>query len=89
MSITAEKKQQTITKYRRQEQDTGSPEVQIALLTERINALTGHLKTQKQDHSSRRGLLTMVSTRTSLLKYLARTNRDAYQTLIGELGLRK
>ena len=89
MTITAEKKTQLISEFQRNEKDSGSPEVQVSILTERINNLTGHLKTHKHDHHSRRGLLQMVSTRNSLLRYLARTNRGAYQTLIGRLGLRK
>ena len=89
MSITATRKQEVITDYRRAEGDSGSPEVQIALLTERINSLTEHLRLHKHDFASRRGLLKMVSTRNSLLRYLQRTNREAYQTLIGRLGLRK
>jgi len=89
MTITAEKKTQLITEFRRSDKDSGSPEVQVSILTERINNLTGHLKAHKHDHHSRRGLLQMVSTRNSLLRYLARTNRAAYQALIGRLGLRK
>ena len=89
MAITAEKKTQLISEFRRDEKDSGSPEVQVSILTERINNLTGHLKGHKHDNHSRRGLLQMVSTRNSLLRYLARTNRVAYQTLIGRLGLRK
>jgi len=89
MAITAEKKAQLIGEFRRNEKDSGSPEVQVSILTERINNLTGHLKTHKHDHHSRRGLLQMVSTRNRLLRYLARTNRGAYQALIGRLGLRK
>ena len=89
MTITAEKKTQLIGEFQRNEKDSGSPEVQVAILTERINNLTGHLKTHKHDHHSRRGLLQMVSTRNSLLRYLGRTNRGAYQTLIARLGLRK
>ena len=69
MSITKEKKTELIDQYRREPDDTGSPEVQIALLTERINSLTGHLRTHKKDHASRRGLLMMVSKRSSLLGY--------------------
>ena len=89
MAITAEKKTQLISEFRRDEKDSGSPEVQVSILTERINNLTGHLKGHKHDNHSRRGLLQMVSTRNSRLRYLARTNRVAYQTLIGRLGLRK
>ncbi|MEX0655163.1 MAG: 30S ribosomal protein S15 [Phycisphaeraceae bacterium] len=89
MTITAEKKQSVIQDYRRQEQDTGSPEVQIAIMTERITALTEHLRSNRKDFSSRRGLLTLVSKRNRLLRYLARTDREAYKALIGRLGLRK
>lgn len=89
MAITAEKKTQLISEFRRDEKDSGSPEVQVSILTERINNLTGHLREHKHDFHSRRGLLQMVSTRNRLLRYLARTNRAAYQALIGRLGLRK
>ncbi len=89
MSITATAKTQIVTDYRQHEKDTGSPEVQIAILTTRINELTEHLRTHKKDHSSRRGLLKMVSKRNHLLKYLTRTDRTRYQQIIGRLGLRK
>ncbi len=89
MSITAEQKTQILSDYKIHEKDTGSPEVQIALLTTRITELTEHLKTHKKDHSSRRGLLKMVSKRNSLLKYLTREDRTRYQQIIGKLGLRK
>jgi len=89
MSITAEQKRQVVSDYRIHEKDSGSPEVQIALLTTRINELTEHLKTHKKDHSSRRGLLKMVGKRNSLLKYLTRQDRTRYQQVIGRLGLRK
>lgn len=89
MSITAEEKAQILSEYKTHEKDTGSPEVQIAILTKRINELTGHLKTHKQDHSSRRGLLKMVGKRNSLLKYLTREDRSRYQQIISRLGLRK
>ncbi|MBI1337507.1 MAG: 30S ribosomal protein S15 [Phycisphaera sp.] len=89
MSITAERKTQVIADFRRSEQDSGSPEVQVALLTERINSLTDHLRNHKKDHASRRGLLMMVAKRNSLLKYLSNTNHDSYTQLIGKLGLRK
>ncbi len=89
MTITAEKKTQLISEFQRDEKDSGSPEVQVSILTERINNLTQHLRDHKHDFHSRRGLLQMVSTRNRLLRYLARTNRAAYQTLIGRLGLRK
>ncbi len=89
MSITAEEKQQILSDYKVHDKDTGSPEVQIALLTKRINELTEHLKTHKKDHSSRRGLLKMVGKRNALLKYLTREDRTRYQQIIGKLGLRK
>ena len=89
MSITAEEKKQIVLDFKTHEQDTGSPEVQIAILTKRINELTEHLKTHKKDHSSRRGLLKMVGKRNSLLKYLTREDRTRYQNIIGRLGLRK
>ena len=89
MSITAEKKREVVSDYKIHDKDSGSPEVQIALLTARINELTEHLKTHKKDHSSRRGLLKMVGKRNSLLKYLTRQDRTRYQQVIGRLGLRK
>lgn len=89
MAITAEKKTSVIQDYRRTETDSGSPEVQVAILTERINQLTEHLKLHKKDHASRRGLLMMVSKRNRLLQYLQETNRAAYSALIARLGLRK
>ena len=89
MAITKEKKQEIIDSFRREEHDTGSPEVQIALLTARINDLTEHFKTHKKDHASRRGLLMLVSKRSSLLKYLKQSNRKSYLEVIGRLGLRK
>jgi len=82
-------KQEIISKYGRNEQDTGSPEVQIALLTHRINHLTEHLKVHKKDHHSRRGLLKMVGQRRGLLKYLMNKDIQAYRNLISELGLRR
>ncbi len=82
-------KQEIIEQYRVHESDTGSPEVQIALLTQRINHLTEHLKTHRKDHSSRRGLLKMVGCRASLLKYLANQDRSRYQAVIQRLGIRK
>jgi len=85
----ATKKQEIIQQYRVHESDTGSPEVQVALLTERINHLTGHLKGHLKDHSSRRGLLKMVGRRASLLKYLASEDRARYQAVIERLGIRK
>ena len=89
MSITADAKKRILTDYKTHEKDTGSPEVQIALLTERINQLRSHFDVHKKDHSSRRGLLKMVSRRNSLLKYLTRLDRTRYQQIIGRLGLRK
>jgi len=82
-------KQEIIESFRVHQSDTGSPEIQIALLTERINHLTEHLKTHRKDHSSRRGLLKMVGRRASLLKYLAREDRGRYQAVIERLGIRK
>ena len=82
-------KQEIVDSFRVHESDTGSPEVQIALLTTRINHLTEHMKTHRKDHSSRRGLLKMVGRRASLLKYLARTDRSRYQAVIERLGIRK
>ena len=89
MSITAERKAEIIKEYQRDEKDSGSPEVQVAVLTTRIRELTEHLKSHKHDYASRRGLLQMVSTRTRLLKYLARIDRQRYLDLIKRLGLRK
>ncbi|MCK4648301.1 30S ribosomal protein S15 [bacterium] len=82
-------KKEIISKYRLNEKDTGSPEVQIALLTERINSLTEHLKTHKKDHHSRRGLLKMVGQRRRLLDYLESKEKRRYQKIVQELGLRK
>lgn len=87
--LSKEKKAEIIKQYGRNPQDTGSPEVQIALLTERINQLTEHLKKNKKDHHSRRGLLKMVGQRRGLLEYLKRTNIESYRELISRLGLRK
>ena len=89
MSITKEKKQEIIGTHRRKDQDTGSPEVQVAILTSRIGELTEHLKTHDKDYASRRGLLMMVSRRNSLLTYLRNKDRNRYQALIAKLGLRK
>ncbi|MBQ7466783.1 MAG: 30S ribosomal protein S15 [Clostridia bacterium] len=83
------KKQSIITEYARKEGDTGSPEVQIALLTERINHLTEYLKTNKQDDHSRRGLLQLVGRRKGLLNYLKDTDLEGYRQLIAKLGIRK
>ncbi len=89
MSITKEEKQKIIKEYQRFEGDTGSPEVQIAVLSTRIRNLTEHLKEHKQDESSRRGLLTLVGHRRRLLGYLSREDYERYRTLIGRLGLRR
>ena len=87
--ITPEKKQAIIKEYARTEGDTGSPEVQVAILTERINELTEHLKTNHKDHHSRRGLLKMVGQRRGLLAYLQKKDINRYRELIEKLGLRK
>ena len=87
--LTKEKKSQVIADNKTNEKDTGSPEVQIAILTTRINELTEHLKTHNKDHSSRRGLLKMVGNRSSLLKYVKSKDINRYQTIIQKLGLRK
>ena len=89
MSITAEHKQELIKKFATKPGDTGSPEVQVALLTARITDLTEHFKAHAKDHHSRRGLLRMVSTRRKLLDYLKRTKAEQYKALIERLGLRK
>jgi small subunit ribosomal protein S15 len=89
MSITKEKKQELIGTYRKHETDTGSPEVQIALLTERIANLTEHFKTHKKDHHSRRGLLKLVGHRRRLLDYLKKKDIERYRDIINKLGIRK
>jgi small subunit ribosomal protein S15 len=89
MTIAAEDKTSLIKEYRRHDTDTGSPEIQISILTARIGELNEHLRGQVKDHAGRRGLVMMVGKRNRLLKYLARTNRDAYQSTIKRLGLRK
>jgi small subunit ribosomal protein S15 len=89
MSVTAERRTELIGQYRTGDTDTGSPEVQVSLLTERINNLTGHMREHKHDYHSRRGLLMMVGKRNRLLRYLQRKNRPAYLKLIASLGLRK
>jgi len=89
MAITKEKKTEIIGQYRRADVDTGSPEVQIALLTDRINDLNEHLRLHKKDHASRRGLLKMVSNRSGLLTYLRNKDRNRYLEVIGRLKLRK
>jgi len=87
--IAKEKKAEIIKTYGRTPDDTGSPEVQIAILTARITELTEHLKTHKKDHHSRRGLLKMVGQRRGLLDYLKKTDLEGYRTLIAKLGIRK
>lgn len=87
--ISKSKKQEVIEKYRRDEKDTGSPEVQIALLTERINELTEHLKSNPNDNHSRRGLLKMVGNRRNLLNYLGKKDVQRYRDIVAKLGLRK
>ena len=89
MSLTVEAKREIVQKFGKSETDTGSPEVQIALLTARINHLTEHLREHKHDHHSRRGLLMLVGQRRRLLNYLQRHHLDRYRSLIGELGLRR
>jgi len=89
MSITLEKKKQVVSDFKVHDKDTGSPEVQIALLTTRINQLREHFEVHKKDHASRRGLLKLVSRRNQLLKYLTRQDRTRYQQIISKLGLRK
>lgn len=89
MSLNKAKKSEMITNYRVHERDTGSPEVQVALLTERINALTPHFKHHKKDHHSRRGLLQMVGARRRLLDYLRKVDADRYKALIERLNIRK
>ena len=87
--MTKERKTEIINTYKREENDTGSPEVQVAILTERINELTEHLKVHKKDNHSRRGLLKMVGKRRNLLNYLAKKDENAYKELVEKLGLRK
>jgi small subunit ribosomal protein S15 len=89
MSITAERKQELIKEYAINPGDTGSPEVQVAILSERIKNLTEHLKDHKKDHHSRRGLLIMVGQRRRLLDYVKRVDNGRYDSLIGRLGLRR
>ena len=89
MALTAEKKSEILKNYGVHETDTGSPEAQVALLTERINSLTEHLKFHKHDHHSRRGLLLLVGRRRGLLKYLRENNVERYRDLIARLGLRR
>lgn len=89
MSVSKEKKQTTIKKHQRSKKDTGSCEVQVALLTSRINELTEHFKVHKKDHHSRHGLIRLVETRKKLLRYLEKESLDRYKKLIAELELRK
>ncbi len=89
MALATDRKQEIIHKHKLHESDTGSPEVQIAILTERINHLTEHLRIHKKDHHSRRGLLKMVGQRRGLLNYLKNANFDRYRHIIQELGLRR
>jgi small subunit ribosomal protein S15 len=89
MAVTTADKARILTQFQRTKADTGSPEVQVAILTERINMLTDHFKKHVKDFHSRRGLLTMVSNRRSLLTYLKRSNIESYRSLIERLGLRK
>lgn len=88
MSLTKEQKTELIGKYGRSGTDTGSAEVQVAMITERINELTEHLRTHKKDHHSRRGLLKLVGKRRRLLKYLERNDLERYRSLVSELGIR-
>ena len=88
MALTKEQKEQVIGKFKKHDGDSGSPEVQIALLTERINTLSDHFKAHKADHHSRRGLLKMVGQRKRLLSYLKKKDLDSYRALIKELGIR-
>lgn len=89
MALTTEKKQEIIKAFQVHENDTGSPEVQIAILTDRINYLNEHLKANKRDHHSRRGLLKMVGQRRSLLDYLKKSDFDRYRSIVTRLGLRR
>ncbi|RDI62206.1 30S ribosomal protein S15 [Microvirga subterranea] len=89
MSITAERKNALVKEYAQKAGDTGSPEVQVAILTERINNLTGHFKTHTKDNHSRRGLLKLVSQRRSLLDYVKKKDEARYRTLIEKLGIRR
>jgi small subunit ribosomal protein S15 len=89
MTVTAERKQELVARFGKGEADTGTPEVQIALMTERINDLTEHLRTHSRDHHSRRGLLMLVGRRRRLLQYLQRSDVERYRTIVQELGLRR
>jgi small subunit ribosomal protein S15 len=87
--LTKDKRVELVTSFRTHDKDSGSPQVQVSLLTERIKYITEHLKTHRKDHTTRRGLLMLVGKRNRLLRYLGRTDRDGYQKLINTLGLRK
>ena len=89
MSLTVDRKREIVQKFGKDETDTGSPEVQVALLTERINHLTEHLRTNPKDHHSRRGLLMMVGKRRRLLRYLESSDLDRYRQVVSDLGLRR
>jgi len=89
MAVTVERKKALVGEYKTHPSDSGSPEVQVALITERINTMTEHLKVHKKDFTSRRGLLMMVGQRARLLKYLQKTDKERYQSLIKRLGIRK
>jgi small subunit ribosomal protein S15 len=89
MTVTAERKRELAARFGKAETDTGATEVQIALMTERINDLTEHLRTHSRDHHSRRGLLMLVGRRRRLLQYLQRSNLESYRSLVRELGLRR
>ncbi len=89
MAMATQKRQELVKQFQQHDSDSGSPQVQVAILTERIKEMTEHLRTHKHDFASRRGLLLMVGRRSRLLKYLSRIDREAYQALIKRLGLRK
>jgi small subunit ribosomal protein S15 len=89
MALDKEKKQEIINKYKLHEKDSGSPEVQIAIISERLNTLSSHFQKHKKDHHSRRGLLKLVGQRRSLLNYLKKQEKERYEKLIGQLGIRK
>ncbi len=89
MALHKEKKEEIIKEFKLQERDTGSPEVQVALISERLNTLTAHFQVHKKDHNSRRGLLQLVGQRRKLLDYLKRTDKERYEKLIKRLGIRK
>ncbi len=89
MAMATQKRQELVKQFQQHDSDSGSPQVQVAILTERIKEMTEHLRTHKHDFASRRGLLLMVGRRGRLLKYLSRVDREAYQALIKRLGLRR